>query len=300
MDVTTHRSVDRFSGINNVDSAERLFPVSIDHRYVYPLREANNVEIDNTFKISSRSGYTSVQTGSDIHSMWSDNSTWLYVDGGTLYEMDVRYSATALRSELTVGARMSYAVFNDRIYFTNGYEIGYVKANAANSLPAPDRAFKEPLPAGQLIEYFMGCLYVAKDDTLYISDPLCDYYDIRRGYRRFANKITLLRGVDDGIYVSDNKVWFMPGKGNEDFERKEAYPHKAIIYTDVMLPGSYISEQISGNVAMWTGENGICLGDNSGGVLNLTEERYTFPARGRGTGFIRDSANVRHYINSLF
>jgi len=299
MDATTHQSVDRFLGLNNVDPATRLNPIVADNKYVYPLQQANNVEIDNTYELSSRSGYTSVKTGADIHSMWSDGSTWLYADGSTLYEIDVNYAVRSLRSDLISGA-ISYAPFNDRIYYTNGYQIGYIKDNADNALPAPGREFKEPLPAGQLIEYFMGCLYVAKDNILYISDPLCDYYDVRTGYRIFKGRITLLRAVDEGLYVSDDKVWFIKGKGNEDFVRDEAYPVRAIPHTDVRIAGKYIDDSMTGNVAMWTGENGICLGDNTGNVINLTDARYTFTARENGTGFIREISNKRHYINSLY
>jgi hypothetical protein len=300
MDAATHKTVSKFSGINNVDSATRLFPVIVAHEYVYPLQQANNVEIDNTFQISSRSGYTSVKSGTNIQSLWSDNVTCLYADGATLYEMSSSYVLTALRTDLTLNARISYAPFNDRVYYTNEHQIGYVKNHANHALADPIREFKLPLPTGQLIDVFRGCLYVAKDDVLYISDPLCDYYDTRTGYRRFASRITLLRAVDDGIYVADAKTYFLKGKANEDYERDPVYPVRAIPYTDIRVSGKYIDDGLTGDVAMWTAENGICLGDNSGQVKNLTEARYVFTSHGIGTGFIREKNGIRHYVNSLY
>jgi hypothetical protein len=195
---------------------------------------------------------------------------------------------------------MSYAPFNDRIYYTNEYEIGYVKNNTSTLLTDPVLEFKMPLPAGQLIEYYRGCLYVAKDDVLYISDPLCDYFDIRKGYKRFASKITLLRAVDEGMYVGDDKIWWVNGKSGDDFERTETYSVRAIPLTDVRTNGQNVGDGLKGNVAIWTGENGICLGGNDGNVINLTESRYTFTAHGKGSGFIRENASIRHYINSLY
>jgi hypothetical protein len=195
---------------------------------------------------------------------------------------------------------MSYAPWNDRIYYTNEYQIGYIKNNVSYPVTDPIREFKMPLPAGQFVEYYMGCLYVAVNNILYISDPLCDYYDIRTGYKQFASRITLLRAVDEGIYVADDKTYFIHGKANEDFERKEVYPVRAIPFTDIRVTGKYIDDGLTGNVAMWTAENGICLGDNSGQVKNLTESRYTFTSHRQGTGFIREKNNVRHYVNSLF
>ena len=300
MDAIKSQTIRKFSGINNVDPTTRLDPVIINHEYVYPVTQANNLDVDNTFQITSRSGYTSVKTGTDIHSMWSDGANCLYADGATLYKLGTGYGVLSLRSDLTLGTRISYAPFNDRIYYTNEYQIGYIKDDADNSLAYPNREFKTALPAGQLIETFMGCLYVAKDNILYISDPLCDYYDIRHGYRIFNSRITLLRAVDTGIYISDDQVWFIKGKGNDEFERDNPYPSRAIPHTDIRVPGKYIDDSMPGNVAIWTGENGICLGDNSGNVINLTDTRYTFTARGRGTAFIRENNNIRHYINSLY
>jgi len=304
MDAATHKTVSKFSGINNTDPATRLFPVIVAHEYVYPLQQANNMEIDNTFQISSRSGFTTLAgsagtAGVDNHSLWSDGTTCLFVDGSTFYELATDYTRTALCT-LTGGHRMSYAPFNDRIYYTNEHQIGYVKNHVSYSVTDPIREFKMPLPAGQFIEVFMGCIYVAKGNDLYISDPLCDYYDVRTGYRRFASRITLLRAVDEGLYVADSKTYFIKGKANEDFERDAVYPVRAIPFTDVRVSGKYIDDSLSGNVAMWTAENGICLGDNSGQVRNLTEARYVFTSHGQGAGYIREKNSIRHYINSLF
>lgn len=299
MDATKSQTMRKFLGVNNVDPATRLDPSVHDHEYVYPLQQANNMEIDNTYQIKSRSGFTSVKTGTDIHSMWSDNKTCLYVDGTTLYQMDAIYGTTIIRADLHSGARMSYAPFNDRIYYMNGYQKGYVKGGVDYAFTDPAENYKNPIPAGQLIEEFMGCLYVAQDSKLYIGDPLCDYYDIRHGYKYFTNYINMLRAVDNGIYVSDDRIWFVKGKGADEFVRDEVYPSKAIMYTDIRVNAKYIDDRLSGNVAMWTSINGICLGSN-GAVTNLTEARYTFTERGRGTAFMREKSNVRHYINSIY
>jgi hypothetical protein len=306
MDATKSQTMAKFLGVNNVDSATRIGPTVIDREYVYPLAQANNVDIDNTFAISSRPGFASVAgsagtAGLDNHSLWSDGVTCLYVDGDTLYELTPIYDRNALRTGLTLGARMSYVPFNDRIYYTNGFEIGYIKASVDNRLPNPDREFKEPLPAGQMIELFMGCLYVAKGSVLYVSDPLCDYFDIRHGYKQMKSQITLLRGLSDGMYIADSaETFFLKGKAAEDFNLEEAYPAPAIPFTDVRVIGSQIDEEMKEYVIMWTASNGICMGDNSGKVTNLTDTRYTFTGRGRGSGFIRDTNGVRHYINSLY
>jgi hypothetical protein len=300
MDAIKQRVMDKFSGINNVDPATRLFPVIIDHTYVYPLQSALNITIDDTYGILSRPGYDNVLSGADVHSLWADGEYCFFVDGTILYRMDTAYTKTSIRTGLQLAARMSYVRVNDRIYYTNGFQCGYVTGNTSVNFPDPAREFKVSLPAGQLIDYYRGLLLMAKGNKLYISDPLCDYYDIRKGYRIFKSNITMVRPVDDGIYVSDGKVYFLKGNSNDEFIRDEVYPAGAVSFTSVKINGKYISDDISGNVAMWTGENGICFGDNSGKVVNLTEANYNFTAHGRGAAFIREKLNERHYINSLF
>ena len=299
-DAIKSKTMKRFMGINNRDNATRIDPVVANHEYVYPLSQGMNVDIDNTFGLSSRSGYTSVITGTDIHSLWSEKGKCLLVDGYTLFALNPDFSAVEIRAGLMLKARMSYALVNDRIYWTNGNEIGNVRGFESFALQDPGIEFKQPLPPGQLIEIYRGCLYVAKGNVLYISDPLCDYYDIRRGYRVFSNDITLLRAVDDGIYVGDDKIWWVKGDTPEQFDRLEVYGVPAIIHTAVRVNGQYVGDGVKGNVAIWTGTNGICVGDNSGSVINATEPRFTMDASGEGAAFIREKSGVRQYINSLY
>lgn len=299
MDASDQRSVSKFSGVNNVDEMHRLLPAVVDHAYVYPLREANNVLIDNTFMVKSRGGYTSVLTGSSIHSLWSDGKRCFFVDGTTLYEMDLVYNKTVIAT-VSSGPRMSFVPVNDRYYYTNGMEIGYIKGALSYAPMDPSREFKLPLPAGQHIEYFMGCLFVSVRNVLYISDPLCDYYDTRTGYRIFPDDITMIRAVDDGLYISDKKVYFIKGKGNDEFKKDEADPDPAIPFTDLRTSAKSMGYGSPGDVAVWTSESGICVGDNSGTVKNLTEDRYHMNSYGGGAAFVRDKNNVKHYINALY
>lgn len=306
------QSVDRFSGLDNVHDKHRLIPQPIYHKGIYlvPLWQADNVEIDDTHQLKSRSGYTRVASGSQIHSMWSNNEVCLYVDGTSLMQMNSSYVSITLRTGLTPNARMSYADFNDKIYYSNEFEIGFVRNSTDNGVVDPSMAFKKDIPAGQLLAVYNSSLFVARDETLYISDPLCDYYDIRKGYRRFNNRITMVRPVSDGIYISDDRIWFMSGPSNEDFELSEAYPSQALPNTDVNVAGQYVSEDgMQGVVAIWTSRDGICLGDSKGKVISLTESRYDYGTAGtsgtagirrRGAAYIRDINNQRHYINSLY
>ena len=302
MDFKTIQELKKFSGINNVDDARRLYPDVTDNRdYAFPLTQANNVEIDNTYKIKSRDGYTSLLAGTDIHSLWADGDKCFYVDGQTLYQLLPDFTTITIRTDLTLKARVSYALVNDRVYYTNNYQCGYVHNFVNYSYMNPERQFKQELPAGSIIEIFMSCLFVAVGNIMYISDPLCDYYDIRSGYRIFPDELTMIRALDDGMYVSDiKKTYFLSGRGNDDFNKTEVESEPAIKFSDVRTSAESMGYGVKGDVVIWTSSTGICVGDSGGSVKNMTFDRYQLTEHGRGAAFVKEVGNIKHYINSLY
>lgn len=290
----------RFSGINDVDHATRIEPELVQYERVYPLVQANNVDIDNSMRIKSRPGRSLLVSGTDMHSLWSDGEKCFFVDGSILYQLMEDYSVLEICRGLQTGARMSYAQFNDKTYYTNGFQCGYVKNYINYAYMNPNKTFKEPLPAGNCIDVYNNIIMTSVDNVLYISDPLSDYYDTRRGYRIFKDTITMIRAVDGGVYVSDNQVWFIRGGNNEEFERLEVYPERAVRYTDVKVASQFVGLDGSDSVAMWTGMDGVCIGDSNGKVTNITKDKYIIEPHEMGGAFIRNINQVKHYINSLY
>jgi len=299
-DIASYQEMIKFSGINNVDDPTRLAYALVNYEKIFPLSQALNVDIDNSNMLKSRPGRVKLASGSDVHSYWSDAGKAFWVDGDSLYQMLNDFTGRLIRTGLSLKARMSYANFNDKTYYCNGIQGGYVQNYENYSYMNPSIEFKEPLPVGKFIDVFMGCVYTSVEDTLYIGDPLCDYYDTRYGYRRFANPIKMIRAIDDGVFIGENKVWFLKGMANEDFDRLDAYPEAPIPYTDLRKPADWFGYNVKGDIAIWTGDDGICVGDNSGNVRNETRERYVFTHRNNGAAFVRDIDQVKHYVNSLF
>jgi hypothetical protein len=302
-------SIGYFSGINNVDDPLRLPPTPVKigaggYKAAYPLVEAVNMDIDNSYAISSRDGSDLKASGTDVHSGWAQNDIGFFVDGTRLYLLNVDYSITQLLSGLTNGARMSYALVNDRVYMTNGSYIGYYNNLTMHTLANPSMNYKLPLPAGKFIAYYRGHLLVAKGSVLYIADALCDHYDIRTGFRVFENDITMLRPVDEGVYIADGNTWFLIVKRNfaddpDDFKKEKVLDVDAIPYTDVNINGKDITEGIEGNLAMWTSTAGICLGDNKGVAKVINQDKYYIGPRGIGTAMIRNVNGQVHYLATL-
>jgi hypothetical protein len=290
---------DRFSGMNNVEKSFRL-PVTRDANWkkMADMSEIENLDIDNSWALASRAGSSLKLSGTTIHSLWSDGGrVCLFVDGSYLHRLTQAYTAVEIAN---VGSdRMAYALWDDRVYMTNETYIGYLREYTLSPLVSPEKNYKLPLPAGKFIAYYRGRLYVAKRNVLYISDALCDHYDVRTGYRTFEGDITMLIALDKGLYVADGKTWFVTGAEPDEFHRDKVLDTDAIPYTAVVVNGKNIGDGLSGNLAMWVSKEGICLGDNDGKVKNLTRSRYAMSSHGVGGAVVRNVSETVHYITTL-
>jgi len=292
-----------FTGLTNVEAAMRFLYRVVDtpagKKAAYPLRTADNMDIDDSYLLSSRAGTDLKLSGTDCHSLWSNEAqdVCMFVDGETLYELTKAYTSSSLLFGLVRGARMSYAEAATRIYLTNGQYIGYYYNHAVTALSDPNIKFKAPLPAGQRIAYFKGQVLVARQNVLYISDALCDHYDQRTGYRQFENYIDMVRPVDKGVYVSDGKTHFL--SAGENFRRDKVLDTGCIPFTDLTVSGKDIREGLDGNFAVWTSETGICIGTPDGQARCITDSQYSMESYGHGGAVLRQAGGLNHYIAAI-
>lgn len=135
-----------FAGVRNDLSPERFNPGD--------LVMADNCDLDATGKLQRRQGYTQKLAG-DVHSLWSDGETCLFVSGDTLSRLAVDYTNETLRSGLTPGARMAYCKVNARIYYSNGYQTGVIEDGASRSWGLPPPLY-QPLASVISGELFSG------------------------------------------------------------------------------------------------------------------------------------------------
>ena len=297
-----------FSGVNNTDPEWRLPISEVDKAHIGVVADMaviENLDIGNANELSTRSGAVPKITGTDLHSLWSNGKECFYVDETTLYYLTPQYTTLSVKTGLTPNARMVYQEVNDRIYMTNGFWIGYFKGIAVYDLVAPTLNFKATLPPGQHMTFFEGQLHVAAGNVLYIADALSDHYDIRFGYRQFSGKITMLHGMGKGIYVADGVTWFMTRSPAlrtdepDEFRREEVLSVGAIPYTDIEIFGTDVKDGVAGDYLIWTSQEGICLGDGDGKVLQVTLAKYHLPDCVTGSACLRKVNGVNHYIATL-
>lgn len=291
---------DVFSGINNQD---KRFELNLDELIL-----AINLNINNKGKISSREGYTKKLTpSSTCHSLFSDGTTCLFVDGSTLKKLNTDYTSTTLRSNVST-LPMSYAPVNDVIYYSNATVNGYVKNGADNQFSDPDKEFKTKPPTAQYIEYYNARLYFGRNEVLFYTDSLAyGMVDYRRNFIMFEDEICMLRAVEDGIWVGvgrddKSKTYFLRGRDAKEFNLSHGTDVGVMEGTDTPVDNLFLGDGKSkGKSVIWVSEDGdIVIGGNSGEITKITRNKFRALKNRFGSGGVINSKNSMYYVTTLW
>ena len=387
-DVVTYAA---FNGLRNDVTSERFD--------IGDLEVADNIDIDKTGRIDRRAGYTLRSAGA-THSLWADRlqEVCMVVSGGNLNRLQTDYTRSAVKALVDGASRMSYERVNDRVYFSNGVDIGVYENGAARSwglpigvvpgaaaiagnmpagkyqftmswlrvdgqesgapmaglieLPAsggiqftlpssahadvvgkilylsPPNAetmfeaaavanaqtsltwlsdpsalseslqtqFLMPPPAGQLIAFYRGQMFVAVGDTIYQSEPYAyEQFDLRR-HVQLDGRVNLLAPFSDkdsgpdanrnsGFFVgTDRSCGVLAGTDTDHMQYVPKTDYGAIPGALDYVDGSLFHTGETGARALpvWLTTQGLCAGMPDLQISNLTRAKYTFPAAGRG------------------
>ena len=262
-------TVKELLGLNNVLPPERIPPGEKSFQTV-----AKNIDIDDARKGTLRAGYADpVYRGRGLHSLFDYHGTSLFVEGSDLKILNPDYSADIVQAGVGY-ARMNYVGVQDRIYYTNNSVIAYYDITSKQSVQfvEPNQTYKSIMKPGHLIEWFQGRLYVARDGELWASDPMAPHQtDTRRGFKQMGGYLSMIKGVEDGLYVSNgDKTYFLSGEFTE-MVRKTVDEHPCILGTDLRVDAEFVGlKNLSGWVITWLTRTGFAIGAKGGDVIKVT------------------------------
>jgi len=120
-----------FKGLRNTVDARDFGPGD--------LATALNTDIDDGESIDRRYGFGSVVVAGVDRSLFASGSVCLGVGSNVLKQILPTYDTVLLKSGLTPGRDLSYAPVADRVYWSNGVDLGCVHegANRSWGLPVP-------------------------------------------------------------------------------------------------------------------------------------------------------------------
>jgi hypothetical protein len=198
---------------------------------------------------------------------------------------------------------------NDDVLFSAA---SYSVATTAASYSSPlDRVydlqsqFLSAPPAGQIVAYFAGRVYVAAGDVIYPSEPLAyELFDLRN-YIPTDGRVTMIApyenkesldqpGQSSGLFIgTDRSCGVLVGTSPENFRYVPKIGYGAIEGALDYVEGTVFEDGRYGvnGIPMWLTTQGICAGMPDMEIRNLTRARYTFTAAGRGAAIWQSNPN---------
>lgn len=150
------------------------------------------------------------------------------------------------------------------------------------------------------ISEFNGRLLLAVDRFLLYSAPYQHEYFKWMWSYAFATPVTLIAPVSDGVFVGDSEgVYFLSGNdiANAGFNHKAGYG--ALDQTACYADGADVLRGYSGRVAVFVTSEGVCVGADGGGFVNLTNARYALPASVQAASVVRSIKGFKQFLSIL-
>lgn len=160
--------------------------------------------------------------------------------------------------------------------------------------------FMGPPPAGQLVTYFKGRMFVAVGDVLYPSQPFAyELFDLR-DYIQLDAPITMLAPLEDkgesaGLFIgTTTSTGVLMGASPEDFAYVAKADYGVVQGALTFVDGALFMEGAAGArlLPAWLSKQGICVGMPGMDIMNVTRERFTFSVGDTGAALFDPVSNT--------
>lgn len=152
--------------------------------------------------------------------------------------------------------------------------------------------FMQPPPPGQLLEYLQGRIFIASGSNVYFTEPLrYGCYDPEANFYMAQQRVTLLRAVNDGLYIGADTTVFVTQAGTEEALRTPVVPYSAVEGAAMTLP--------DGVSVMWLSDRGFIVGGNGGQIKPVTEATIAMPMYAFGCMGLIENDGHKHAVTIL-
>jgi len=300
-----------FGGIKNTVAAERL--------RIGELEAAVNIDIDDAGQPRRRRGYV-LKDAASYHSARTIAGRTFVVKDGVLGTLVPDYTFTAIAD---VGPDpLAYTAVGETVYYGSRSTSGKIVDGQARAWGALVSAGDWVSPvmrptdtlgaiAGRLLgapplatelEAYKGRIYLGLDKLMWCTELfLYDLVDKTKGFVQFEDAITMIRAVDDGLFVGTTaQLFFLQGTYSTGFKRSIVLDAPVISGSAVMAPAADVHPQDGpkqeGTAWVFMTGEGICAGFDGGQVYNLTRGRVLFPAAVRAAALYRADQGANAYV----
>lgn len=300
--------ISRCVGLNTV--LDPFLPVEREDGHKY-LSVALDVDIDDSSAISRRLGQTEVSSVAS-HSAFRDGGDAFVVQDrsgdAAIYRLTSGPTLTGVRSGLTKAAKVSFSQVGAKTFYVNGYQNGVITDGASAAWPVGTYSGPDTLnefssaPVGHMIAYHKGRMWVAVGNVIYCSEPYKPgLFRLAKCFFQFAGYIGMIRPVDGGVWVSDSQTTGFISTATEKWDgykyiRKSEVPAHAWSANHTLVKLVKTKWQIPGLSAVWSSDEGLCIGTPDGQLIVETEGRLEYPTGSSGAMLV----NGLIAINSVY
>lgn len=266
--------------------------------------EGSNVDISDRMAVMRRPGRAVINPIAS-HSLWAtkNGERAYFVSDSRMYELHPDYSQT-LVTVLSTNEPVVFVEVNDVIIYSNGTDKGCLVGGAASSPPvASGKVGRIPTRSGVCLAFHNGrVLFGNPDGVIYYSDPYdIDFMEEDNCRIPMGGIPTMCESVDTGVWASTaEKLVFLAGVDAMDFEYRDQPSYGAIMGASMVVETSKLRMDLPGKkVAVWASRNGVCLGTESGEMVNLSETKYSYAPGQRGAIMLRETDGMAQIVVAL-
>lgn len=173
-------------------------------------------------------------------------------------------------------------------------QVDVITATPASVEPLPSFLCALP-PFMEYLAYHFGRVWGSRDSTLYYSEPFHpEWFKTTFDRFEFKRNITLIAKVPTGIFVGcEDATYFLQGTEPHKMEQKEVgkgaiagtlkYCNNLPELSDILSP----AEKVYVSVPIWLSQEGIVIGNASGRLFNLTQQKIRFVPGKKGASLHR-------------
>lgn len=147
----------------------------------------------------------------------------------------------------------------------------------------------ELMPAGSIVRFYNGRLFVVIGNTLVASNPY--HYGVcapAESYFPMPADITVLEPTDNGLYIVADKSYWVGDPFTDKLQ--EVLPYGAIPGTSGRSPDD---EQV-----FWQSTQGLIVADKNMSVKNVQEDALAFTPAESGASLYREADGMTHIVTS--
>lgn len=165
----------------------------------------------------------------------------------------------------------------------------YTLANMPPQTVALRTQDTQPMPAGRILAYLNGILYVAVGNMIYHSEPMrYGQCAIRKNFYIYSVDVDVMLATPAGLYVCADKTYLMENPGTSEVVQRHIYPFGGVFGTGVYLPNSE-------DVAWFSPKGQVIVVD---GKPTIPAEKLFVPSEmTEGAALVREQNGVRQIIN---